>query len=347
MKRFFALKITIIAAIVILLSSCGEQEDLVNIGFGRPIVTDTLGVQYGNKKTYSDSPDGQLVTFMHEFKQLKGRLYIPEGEGTFPAVVVMHGCTGLWDDADNGIMKSSYEEWAQIFHSQEKYIVLFLDSYTPRNIDEFCEVAPPQDFDCSPVFERNRDAYGALKFLRGINKVQDDKVALMGFSHGGTATLSAMVDYDYVEKPSIFDWRQYSGGWLDYEDGVRAPMAAPEEGGFVCAVSYYPGAAMYSYFGSIYNPNSGKYRPYAPILLNAAQLDKLYDDPDDDKPGKTVVFVERAELNGASVENGNQVELVVYENANHTFDGKVNGADGQANLDAKENTLNFLEEYLK
>ena len=80
----------------------------------------------------------------------------------------------------------------------------------------------------------------------------------------------------------------------------------------------------------------------------AAELDPLYDnDLNDGIDGRTEVFRKRAVLHGASVQNGNQVELVVYQNANHSFDGKNNGADGAANTAAKANTLDFLDDYLQ
>lgn len=349
MKLINFSRLLIFSLAAISLIGCSELDDLISVGTGRGVPVDTLDVGMGGGKwQYSDNPEGQLVYIKIDNGFLRGRLYIPEGEGPFPGVVVMHGCTGLWENAVEGDMKAPYDTWAEIFHSQEKYVALFVDSYVARNIDEFCGIEPPADFNCSPVFVRNRDAYAGLEFLRDIDQVIDNKIGILGFSHGGTATLNAVVDYDYVKKANETLWKQYKNGWYDYDDGVRAPMAAPQEGGFAVAVAYYPGAAMYSYYGSISNPNSGKYLNYAPVLINAAELDPLYDNnPNDSTDGKTMVFCKRAWLHGASANTGNELLLEVYEDANHTFDGKQNGADGDANIDAKINTLNFLEKYLK
>lgn len=329
-----------------MLNSCTDYDVILNY-LDKNIVQDTLNITIGtggNEDNYSNSPDGQIVSFANGNLQLTGRLYIPEGDGPFPAVVVMHGCTGLWSDFENGEMKNQFEEWAQILRTQESMIVLFVDSYQPRSIDEFCDIEPPNDFICSPIFVRNTDAYAALDFLRNINKVIDNKIGILGFSHGGTAVLNSVVDADYVKKANETDWRLYKSGfgWLTYNDGVRAPMQEPAAGGFACAVSYYPGAAMYSYYGSISNPNSGKYKSYAPILLNAAQLDPLYDnDINDNIDGKTTVFYKRA------IKHGTDIEMIVYNNATHTFDAKDSGDDAIAKTDARINTINFLNTYLK
>jgi dienelactone hydrolase len=340
MKTYRIRAVLMLMLLAGIMTSCGDWDFPVDNGGGD-----------SDNNNLSNSPDGQMITVTNGQYDLRARLYIPEGDGPFPAVVIMHGCGGLWknNDASAGEMLNQYEDWAEIFHSQEEYVALFLDSYSKRHIDEFCGINPPNDFICSPGFVRNTDAYAALDYLRELDVVIDNKVALMGFSHGGTATLSTMVDYDYVEKQGNDQWRQRAGGvWYDEDNGVMPPAEIPEDGGFVCAVSYYPGCGMFSYYGSIFDHTSGRYLNYAPILLNAAELDPLYDnDLNDGIDGRTEIFRKRAVLHGASVQNGNQVELVVYQNANHSFDGKNNGADGAANTAAKANTLDFLEDYLQ
>ncbi|PDT13060.1 hydrolase [Rhizobium sp. M1] len=104
---------------------------------------------------------------------LLGYLSRPRGDGPFPAIVVMHGCDH---------MRSSVRElWPKRLVSWG-YVVLVVDSFTSRNIKDACR---------SHVPDRVFDAYGALEFLSQSGFVDARRIALMGFSAGGTATLDA------------------------------------------------------------------------------------------------------------------------------------------------------------
>ena len=102
---------------------------------------------------------------------LLGYLSRPRGGGPFPAVVLLHGCEG---------MRSSVKElWPKRLVSWG-YVVLVVDSFTTRNITDACRSSLP---------ERVFDAYGALDYLSKSRFVDIGRVALMGFSTGGTVTL--------------------------------------------------------------------------------------------------------------------------------------------------------------
>ncbi|WP_037172189.1 dienelactone hydrolase family protein, partial [Rhizobium sp. Pop5] len=102
---------------------------------------------------------------------LLGYLTRPEGSGPFAAIVVMHGCEGM--------RLSIKDLWPKRLMSWG-YVVLVVDSFTTRNIQDTCQSQLP-----NRVF----DAYGALNFLSKQSFVDAQRVALMGFSVGGTATL--------------------------------------------------------------------------------------------------------------------------------------------------------------
>ncbi|WET74661.1 MULTISPECIES: dienelactone hydrolase family protein [Rhizobium] len=104
---------------------------------------------------------------------LLGYLSRPRGDGPFPAIVLMHGCDHL--------RASVRELWPKRLVSWG-YVVLVVDSFTSRNIKDACR---------SHVPDRVFDAYGALEFLSKTGFVDARRVALMGFSAGGTATLDA------------------------------------------------------------------------------------------------------------------------------------------------------------
>ncbi len=104
---------------------------------------------------------------------LIGYLTRPQGDGPFPAVVLMHGC--------GGIRSHVKDAWPEQLASWG-YAVLVVDSFTSRNIENTCKTYLP---------DRVFDAYGGLDFLSKQGFIDASRVALMGFSAGGIATLEA------------------------------------------------------------------------------------------------------------------------------------------------------------
>ncbi|RUV44190.1 MAG: dienelactone hydrolase family protein [Mesorhizobium sp.] len=112
---------------------------------------------------------------------LNGYLTRPPGEGPFPAVVVLHGCSGLFPTVE--------KTWSQRLSSWG-YVVLVVDSFSTRGIRETCDHGLLADG--SLFADRVYDAYGALEFLSKLSFVDPQRTALMGFSAGGIATLAAV-----------------------------------------------------------------------------------------------------------------------------------------------------------
>src|SRR5260370_8526610 len=77
------------------------------------------------------------VEFRDEDITVKAVVYRPEGAGPFPAVVVMHDCSGLTNSS--GAVASKYREWAQLL-VKDGFIVLFPESYGSRGIGKQCPV---------------------------------------------------------------------------------------------------------------------------------------------------------------------------------------------------------------
>ncbi len=225
-------------------------------------------------------------------------------------------------------MKNNFNEWASDFMGK-KIAALFIDSYTNRlengqPIVEFCGRTPLNDAICSPAYERTYDAYAGLAYLRSLPYIQGNRIGLMGFSHGGSTTMAAMVNTDVVTKSQWTVWYQSK------TYNVAAPVARPAQGGFKTAIAYYPGGGFYSYFGSTSDATKGKYVNYAPLLILIGSNDDLL-------PATQVQF-DRAKLNGA----GSTIEMVTYSNANHSFDEKNTGDDAVAKAAARTKVANWL-----
>jgi dienelactone hydrolase len=142
---------------------------------------------------------------------LTGVLYRPPGDGPFAAIVLMHGCGGLREKS--GRLSSRHADWAQRFHSLG-YVVLHVDSFTPRGVQELCTV---KDRPVQPGRERVRDAYGALLYLQSLPFVLADRVGLMGWSHGGSTVVATVAERASGRPPAL------------------------DKGDFRAAVAFYPG----------------------------------------------------------------------------------------------------------
>ena len=141
--------------------------------------------------------------------ELVGRLYAPEGKGPFPAVVLLHGCNGMW--GSDGEPSRSYEAWARHFQGRG-YLALLLDSFGPRGEKEICTQGARK---IHPGRDRAGDANAALRWLALRSDVRPESIHLLGWSNGATSVLEA------IKGP------------------VRAgPEATPS---FRTAIAFYPG----------------------------------------------------------------------------------------------------------
>jgi dienelactone hydrolase len=107
---------------------------------------------------------------------IDGFLTKPDGPGPFPAIVHLHGCGGLPDEVKRGANSLASDRLAAW-----GYVTLVVDSFTTRGINNTCsgEFAP-----------RVADAYGALAWLARQPFVDANRIAVLGFSAGGVATMS-------------------------------------------------------------------------------------------------------------------------------------------------------------
>ncbi|VWC51589.1 dienelactone hydrolase family protein [Burkholderia lata] len=117
---------------------------------------------------------------------LDGYLFPAPGAGPHPAIVFLHGCSGMF--AKSGAIYSRERDWASRFNAAG-ITVLEVDSFTPRHHGEMCA---PAHFVDAIYRARPFDAYGALRYLQSLDTVRPDRIGVMGWSQGGGTLLNAV-----------------------------------------------------------------------------------------------------------------------------------------------------------
>src|SRR5258706_3138072 len=235
----------------------------------------SLGAGGAEQLSLAITPTGSTL-------EIPATLIKPEGEGPFPAVVIVHDCSGLGSRSSGAPLR-----WAGELVPQG-YVVIIPDSFSPRRFpDGVCLIPGSQTVSVNGNV-RAADAYGALAALRGLPYVDGKRVGIIGGSHGGWTTLAAM----YVP--------------VDADD----PLKAAKRNGFSAAIALYPACAprfrawSTSRFGSFGPPPrySGVYAPLAPLLI-------LFGEKDDWTPAEPCRLAE------ASRAAGYLVDIRVYPDA--------------------------------
>ena len=173
---------------------------------------------------------------------IPGKLFKPAGNGPFPAVVMLHGCSGIYSFSDptKGVA-NTFREWADRLVGQG-YVALLVDSFTPRGTQNQCGNGSAG---VSEVLDRPLDAYAAYSYLTGASFVNGDRIGLLGWSHGASSTLASMERTAVPGQP------------------------------FKAAVAFYPGCGLYDAFGGVSNST---WAPYAPTKILHGSDDALYQD---------------------------------------------------------------------
>src|SRR5690349_1654348 len=113
---------------------------------------------------------------------LTGRLSGPDGQERRPVVVVLHG--------NGGPRSGAVENWRHYLNGLG-ITTLVLDSYTGRGLTRAAA-----DQGSLGLFVQLYDAYRAADTLAADPRVDGSRMALMGFTRGGTAALySAMTRF--------------------------------------------------------------------------------------------------------------------------------------------------------
>ena len=247
----------------------------------------------------------------------------PEGDAPRPALVLMHGCSGLFNKS--GRIFPLYQAWTRALVVQG-YVALTVDSASSRGFGQTCTAGAER---ATMLRDRSKDAFAALQYLQARPFVRADRVGLMGWSQGGGAVLLSIND-----------------------KSIARPAGLAHD--FRAAVSFYPGVCSERLQSRPYTqvePQSWTTR--VPLLVLFGKDDNWTLFP------PCEAFIAAAKARGNPVElksyamavhafdapNLPRTELPAYR----TGDGRIPliGTDREARADAFARVLEFLKLHLE
>jgi carboxymethylenebutenolidase len=181
----------------------------------------------------------------------------------------MHGRAGAYSSAAKGRYDAStlsqrHQMWGR-FWAAQGYVAILVDGFGPRG---YPQGFPRFSYDDRPgeldeVTARPLDAYGALAYLRTRPDVAADRIALQGWSNGGSTALATM---------------------------ARDAPGLPEQArGFRGALAFYPGCSLKHRFDR-------GLEPYAPVRVLMGTADEEV------SPRVCATLVERSQARRGDIE---------------------------------------------
>lgn len=204
-----------------------------------------------------------------------------------PAIVLLHGCGGAY--GHGGVLSERMQDYSKTLNEQGWH-VLVLDSLTPRGERELCTQRIGSR--AITMTERRRDTLGALQWLAARPDVDAKRLALLGWSNGGSTVLAST----NLNHPEV-------------KAGALRPRAA---------VAFYPGCEADLKRG---------YAPTAPLLM----LTGAADDWTAAAPCEALAQqaqLSQVRASGANDAKGEgfvvpKPQFIVYPGAFHGFDAKA------------------------
>lgn len=172
--------------------------------------------------------------------QLHAILLLPAGDAPppgRPAVVALHGCGGMYSTREGHEQELATRLALRVAPLlRDGYAVLFVDSFRSRGTAQVCTIRHGER--TVRVAQRRLDALAALAYLSGRSDIARERIALVGWSHGGSVALEAI-------------------------DVANRAITTPF---FRAAVAFYPGCASALRLRD-------RYRPGAPTRIYIGELD--------------------------------------------------------------------------
>ncbi len=276
----------------------------------------------------ADGPDKSALETVH-FASLDGKTNLTaylgrhEGHAPRPAVVLMHGCSGLLNA--QGRIFPIFRAWMRALFAKG-YDVLTVDSAASRGFGQTCSPGPSR---ITMWRDRPKDAYAALAYLQAQPFVQPGRIALMGWSQGGGVVLLSIND-----------------------KSIGRPAALTQD--FKAAVAFYPGACSDRFQSKPWTAVEPQgWTTPVPLLVLSGAADTWT------PLAPCEAFLDAAKARGNPVElksypsaahafdapNLPRTELPAYRTGNGPI--PVIGTDRQARADAFPRVLEFLKRHLQ
>ncbi|HEV2610629.1 MAG TPA: dienelactone hydrolase family protein [Noviherbaspirillum sp.] len=158
--------------------------------------------------------------------------------GRLPVIIALHGCGGLYGTAGNKqkVFSGRHAAMADLLQDAG-YHVLWLDSFSSRGKQSICtEKFSRRDIS---VADRRADVHAALRWVAARPEVDAARIALLGWSNGGSTVLSSI-----------------DAGHTDVSSNTVRPAAA---------VAFYPGCTAFA--------RDAGYRNATPLLILMGEKD--------------------------------------------------------------------------
>ncbi|MEM7300360.1 MAG: alpha/beta fold hydrolase [Pseudomonadota bacterium] len=206
-----------------------------------------------------------LVSIANPPGQVPAFFALPPGSPPHPAIVMLHGCSGIgW----SGSLSVHYSSWMRHL-TKHGFAVLAVDSASPRFNGTTCG---NRDRRRIALRERPADAYAALSLLHKRQDIDPKRIGLLGWSQGGAVVLLT------IANPSI------------------ARPSPPPANEFAAAIAFYPSACSDRLQSEPFTKvKRNQWAPIAPLLVLHGEKDNWT------KPGPCKTFIDRARSRGEPV----------------------------------------------
>jgi dienelactone hydrolase len=267
---------------------------------------------FADERVQFQSLDGKLT--------LTGFLSRPERSAPAPAVVMLHGCSGLGPAKEPFAI---YRDWRS-FLTDKGYVALMVDSAGARGLGQTCtseELAKPM------WAERPGDAYAALAFLQSQPFVISNRIALIGWSQGGGVVLETIRAH-----------------------GIGRPNPPPAQD-FAAAVAFYPGLCSDKSQAIHFDAPPESWTSSIPLLVLQGELDNWTPA----KPCEALLRGAQARGSPAAIQiypgayhsfDAPSMPLHTVERYRRNDWAPIEGTDEEARADAQSRVAHFLAENL-
>ncbi len=196
-------------------------------------------------RVHASEPVATTVATAEGLK-LKAWYFAAEGgASTHPAVVLLHGCSGVYSYSKPNASYSNLQqlllEWGRRL-SRAGYTALLVDSFTARgDAQNQCGNGTAGT---DEIVGRAYDALGGFDALTKtpVHKVDPARVAVLGWSQGGSTTVSVL---DISTWPTVFK----------------------------LGVAFYPACGLHNAYDGV---SASTYAPYSPLYVLFGTADDFY-----------------------------------------------------------------------